>query len=90
MQGRQDVWNTVVHPRLVGVPMVFPWGPCSRVGEETGSDVHEVRECRIIFWFASKHEGASCSVVRTVRFTLGVGRLTAGGAVLLAMGLKPP
>ena len=32
--------------------MVFPWGPCGRVWEQTGSDAHEVRECRIFVWFA--------------------------------------
>ena len=57
VQGGQDVRDAVVHPGAVGVPMVFAWGPCRRIGEKTGPYVHEVVEGGVIFWFTPVSAG---------------------------------
>ena len=75
VEGRQDVWDTVVHPRLIGVPMVFPWGPCSRVREETGPDVHEVREGGIVVGFAPTSEGDARDAARAMSMTRSMGAM---------------
>ena len=75
VQGRQDIWDTVVHPRLIGVPVVFPWGPCSRVREETGPDVHEVREGGIVVGFAPTSEGGAHDAARAMSVTRSMGAM---------------
>ena len=55
--------------------MVFPWGPCSRVREEAGPDVHEVCECRIVVGFAPTSEGDTHDAARAMNVTKSMGTM---------------
>ena len=49
----QDVWDAVVHPSLIRIPVVLSWGPSGCIRKESGSDAHKARESRVVVRFSA-------------------------------------
>ena len=62
----QDVWDAVVHPSLIRIPVVLSWGPSGCIRKEPGSDAHKARECRVVIWFTATDSGNEAVAASTV------------------------